>query len=312
MLPPIVPTWRVAGEPTSALPSARPVQPVDDVGVGLELGVVDERAEHELPPSTEIDVELARRRGWRRGRRAAATCPGGRRRRGRSRPRPGARPRPSPRAPRRACVRRCSSRAHLLHVLPHALGRHRQLAQRRADAAWRARSRSRRRWRRWAPRRRPWSRAGRRRWRCVCTHLTVIGGASGIVWSLYSSSAALRWRPSSSYFVPSESAWPMPIITPPSTWPSAPISLMIVPESCEHETSSTRTTPVSRSSLTRTAWQLTCGADQRVHAELADAVLAVGLGAGRRRARAVPSSSSPPWRRSRRARRSTRGCPASP
>src|SRR3954454_11002244 len=96
----------------------------------------------------------------------------------------------------------------------------------------------------------------------VCTHLTVIGGASGIVWSLYSSSAALRWRPSSSYFVPSESAWPMPIMTPPSTWPSAPISLMIVPESCEHETSSTRTTPVSRSSLTRTAWQLTWGADQ--------------------------------------------------
>ena len=55
----------------------------------------------------------------------------------------------------------------------------------------------------------------------------------------------------------------MPISTAPCTWPSAPIGLMIVPESWLAPTCSTRATPVSRSTLTRTAWQLNCGA---VHA----------------------------------------------
>ena len=52
----------------------------------------------------------------------------------------------------------------------------------------------------------------------------------------------------------------MPMSTPPSTWPSAPTMLMIVPESCAVLTCSTRATPVSRSSFTRTAWHENCGA----------------------------------------------------
>ena len=52
----------------------------------------------------------------------------------------------------------------------------------------------------------------------------------------------------------------MPISTAPSTCPWAPIGLMIVPESWAALTCMTRVTPVSRSSFTRTAWQLNWGA----------------------------------------------------
>ena len=57
----------------------------------------------------------------------------------------------------------------------------------------------------------------------------------------------------------SRSACPIPITTPPNTWPVAPSRLMIVPESWTAATCRTRTTPVSRSTLTRTAWVKTCG-----------------------------------------------------
>ena len=87
----------------------------------------------------------------------------------------------------------------------------------------------------------------------------------------------------------------MPIMTPPSTWPSAPTSLMIVPESCEHETSSTRTTPVSRSSFTRTAWQLTCGAVQASMPSLPTQFVLSVSGPSGTGPEPVPSSSSPPW-----------------
>ncbi len=52
----------------------------------------------------------------------------------------------------------------------------------------------------------------------------------------------------------------MPITTPPSTWPSAPIGLRIRPTSCDAATSSTRTTPVSRSILQWVMWVMKVGA----------------------------------------------------
>ena len=54
-LPPIVPTWRVAGEPTSALPSARPVQPSCTSACTSISAWLASAPSTSVPPSTAIE-----------------------------------------------------------------------------------------------------------------------------------------------------------------------------------------------------------------------------------------------------------------
>ena len=55
---------------------------------------------------------------------------------------------------------------------------------------------------------------------------------------------------------------PIPMTTPPSTCPVAPRGLRTRPDSWTAATSSTRTTPVRRSTLQRTAWVMNVGPTQ--------------------------------------------------
>ena len=106
-LPPIVPCARVACEPTIAQASARAVKRARIVVARGDLRVAREGAEPEAPVAGATRRRGARRCGGsRRCSPAGATCPSGRRRRGRCRPRPGVRRPRARRRRRRRCVER--------------------------------------------------------------------------------------------------------------------------------------------------------------------------------------------------------------
>ena len=93
----------------------------------------------------------------------------------------------------------------------------------------------------------------------------------------------------------------MPITTPPVTWPEAPTSLTIRPESWTATIFNTRTTPVSRSTLIRAAWRAERRGRERFAAETPDAARRFRARRGRRRAGALAEQEVVVLRRSRRA-----------
>ena len=87
------------------------------------------------------------------------------------------------------------------------------------------------------------------------TNSVTISGTSAIVGRRYASSVRVRIVPvRGSESRSSESVWPMPWITPPSTWLRAPSGLMTRPMSWIAAMRSTVTSPVSTSTATSATW----------------------------------------------------------